>query len=121
MAIPAAHALRTSYAAAADLLEPGVNVETLRAAAQHTLQAAAAPASWQIDLVQHADLETKGEYRLQEEAAAPLSEGDVVGLGITWTLRDGTTATLADTYRIDATGAQCLTSPRPEGPQGEPI
>lgn len=111
-------ALRTGYAAAADLLRPGANVETLRAAVQSTLTAAAAPTPWQIGLVQHTDIETRGEYRLRGEAAAPLSEGDIVGLGMTWIFRDGTKAALADTYRIDGIGSQCLTSAAPGGIPG---
>lgn len=105
-------ALRAGYAAAADRLAPGVNVEALRAAAEPVFRAADAP-SWRLDLMQHADLETRGEYRLRGEESTPLQAGEVAGLGVTWIFPAGARATLADTYRVDATGAECLTSTAP--------
>jgi hypothetical protein len=100
--------LRRAHDAAAARLAPGADLEGLRAAAGWAL-AGAGLAGWRLELVQHPDLETRGERRLPAEVAAPVAAGQVVGLSLAADLPGGGRAVLADTYALATGGAECLT------------
>jgi hypothetical protein len=108
---PWAPALARAYAAAERTLSPGVNRNRLSAAVEQAL--AGESIRWRLDLIDHTGLETRGDYRSLVELEGLIDEGAVAGLRLELTLRDGSRAVAADTYRIAQGGAERLTRDLP--------
>lgn len=101
-------AFRDAYAAASAALVSGSDRGQVAGAATQAL--ADVTGQWRLDLMQHTDIETNGGYRTAEQASAPVSAGDVVGLRLELDLPGGTQAVLADTYVVDDDRSRCLTA-----------
>jgi hypothetical protein len=96
--VPAAPALDAAWGAAIARLRAGVAPAELGAAAP----------GWDVDLVPHPDLETRGDHRLPEDRAAAGAAGQVAALRVSTSLPGGRRLVAARTYLLGATGAEPL-------------
>jgi hypothetical protein len=95
-AVPAA--LDAAWRAAGARLRAGVTRTELRDAAP----------GWDVDLVPHPDLETRGDHRLPEDLDAPAGEGMVAALRLATSLPGGRRMVTARTYLVGAGAAEGL-------------
>jgi hypothetical protein len=96
--VPAPPALDAAWAAAAACLRAGATAAELGEAAP----------GWDVDLVPHPDLETRGDHRLPEDLEAPPAAGEVAALRVSTWLPGGRRLVAARTYMLGATGAEPL-------------
>jgi hypothetical protein len=106
-----ARAFGRAYQAAESTLASGVSVDQLRGAVDRAM--AGESLRWRVDLIDHTDLETRGDYRRLADAQAPVSAGAVAGLRLELTLEEGGRALAADTFQITERGAERLTRDLP--------
>lgn len=71
---------------------------------------------WSVDVVEHVDLETRGEYRPPQARDEPLPDGAFVSLELRLRGSDGTHWVAADTYEVHAAGVRWLTDRLPPDP-----
>ncbi len=100
-----------AYTAAVQRLKAGVAISQLREAAAEQLTGSTF--LWRIDLIQHTDLETRGDYRLPGEETNLIQAVSVVCLRLEVTFSEGTQAVIADTFAISDNAVTCLTKGLP--------
>jgi hypothetical protein len=89
--VPEPPALASAWRAAAERLRAGVTRSELREAAP----------GWDVDVLAHPDLETRGDHRLPDQVQAPLRAGEVAALRVS---ADGMVA--ARTFVVDEGGIE---------------
>ncbi|MCS7172365.1 MAG: hypothetical protein N0A24_02970 [Armatimonadetes bacterium] len=104
-----------AYRRATTTLRAGVQIRQVEAEVRAWL-GSRPDERWSVDVVEHVDLETRGEHRLPQVRDEPLAEGTVVSLELRLWGPDGTRWVAADTYEVYRDGVRWLTDRLPPDP-----
>lgn len=96
--VPVPPTLEVAWRAASARLRAGVAASELRGAAP----------GWDVDLVPHPDLETRGDHRLSEDREAPPADGAVAALRLSGALPGGQRMVAAGTFLVRGGAAELL-------------